>query len=69
MYLNIHRQRDPNKVVVLGPARRGTAELAASAGRAPLHARRALRALAQPTSAPPLVVHCPVSFLCLCSIK
>lgn len=41
--------------MVLGPAGRGAAEPAAGAGRAALHARRALRALTQPAPQPPLV--------------
>lgn len=41
--------------MVQRPAGRGAAEPAARAGRAALHARRALRAVAQPAPAPPLV--------------
>lgn len=51
----LSRQRNPDKVVVLGPAGRVAAQPAARAGRAPLHARRALGALAQPASAPAVV--------------
>lgn len=54
------RQRDPDKVVVQRPDRRGTAEPAARPGRAALHGGRAQRPVAEPPPAQALVAR-PVS--------
>lgn len=51
------RQRNPHKVMVLGPDGHGAAEPAAHAGRAALHPRRALCAQPEPPSAPTLLAH------------